>query len=442
MGERLMRIVAIMSGKGRVGKTTTCLGTALALQELGFQPAILDLDLENPSMAGRDGATGLVREDLSFPGEQIQAPRWFGIPVMSVSLLPLADFADTPTMIDEEAKHFLIGQLFKEVDWAGSDLLIVDLPPGSGEEVRGLLQLALDGAVIVTSPQRISEAAVRKVMVMAAEYRIPLFGIVENTLYGIEGEAGSRLAQQFQVPLLARLEWSQEILQAMEDHIPIPHMSFLPVAQALASRLLMLEPETQYPLEVLSEPEPLGEGGHPTDIAEPWTAFRDLSDDQWAVLRELLPPHHQTGRTRVDDRALLNGILWVYTTRQPWSAMPQRYGKWATAKKRVERWKQGGFWANVLSQAREFGYAKMEGDFEQPDHDAAVLRDGDQAGQQARPGAQGAAEVPGGQPAQRSDHPAAAPTGDSWRCSRLAQALRRGTAEARGGGGRGLLRLP
>ena len=409
-----MRIVAIMSGKGGVGKTTTCLGIALALQELGYQPAILDLDLENPSMAGRDGATGLVREDLSFPGEQIQPPQWFGIPVMSVSLLPLADFADTPTMIDEETKHSLIRQLFKEVDWAGADLLIVDLPPGSGEEVRGLLQLALDGAVIVTSPQKISEAAVRKVMLMAEEYRIPLFGIVENTLYGIEGEAGNRLAQRFQLPLLARLEWSQEILQAMEDHVPFPHTAFLPVAQALASRLLMGEPELQHPGEALSESEPLeGEGGHPHDNAEPWTAFQDLSDQHWAVLLELLLPRHRSGRTRVDDRALLNGILWVYTTRHSWKDMPPQYGKWATAKKRVERWKQGGYWDPILSQAREFGYAMTEGDFEQPDHDAAVLRDGDQTGQQARPGAQGAAEVPGGQPAQCPDYPAAAPTGDS-----------------------------
>ena len=141
-----MRIVAIMSGKGGVGKTTTCIGTALALQELGYRPAILDLDLENPSMAGRDGATGLVRQDLAFPGEKIQPPEWFGIPVMSVSLLPLADFADTPTLIDEEAKHFLIRHLFSEVDWAGTEILVVDMPPGSGEEVRGLLQLALDGA--------------------------------------------------------------------------------------------------------------------------------------------------------------------------------------------------------------------------------------------------------------------------------------------------------
>jgi len=355
-------------------------------------------------MAGRDGATGLVREDLAFPGEQIQPPRWFGIPVMSISLLPLEDFADTPTMIDEEAKHFLIRQLFKEVDWAGTEILLVDLPPGSGEEVRGLLQLALDGAVIVTSPQRISEAAVRKVMVMAEEYRIPRFGIVENTLYGIEGEAGNRLAQQFQLPLLARLEWSQDILQGMEDHVPFPHAPFLPVAQALASQLLM---------EVLAIPEPIGgDGGYLTADPEPWTAFHDLSDQQWAVLLDLLPPRYRTGRTRVDDRALLNGILWVYTTRQTWSAMPPQYGKWATAKKRVGRWKQGGYWDPILSQAREFGYAKTEGDFEQPDHDAGILRAGNQAGQPAWAGGEGPAEVSGSEPPQRSDQDAAARPGD------------------------------
>jgi hypothetical protein len=132
------------------------------------------------------------------------------------------------------------------------------------------------------------------------------------------------LAQRFQLPLLARLEWSQEILQAMEDHVPFPHAAFLPVAQALASQLLTGAAVTpQYQQGELPTPEPLCEVGYSEVDPEPWTAFQDLTDDQWAVLRELMPPHHQTGRTRVDDRALLNGILWVYTARHPWKEMPQ-----------------------------------------------------------------------------------------------------------------------
>jgi transposase len=265
-------------------------------------------------------------------------------------------------------------------------------------------QLALDGAVIVTSPQRISKAAVCKVMVMAEEYRIPRFGIVANTLYGIEGEAGHRLAQQFQLPLLARLEWSQDILQGMEDHVPFPHAPFLPVAQALASQLLM---------EVLAIPEPIGgDGGYLTADPEPWTAFHDLSGQRWAVLLDLLPPRYRTGRTRVDDRALLNGILWVYTTRQTWSAIPPQYGKWATAKKPVERWKASGYWDPILAQCTEFGYVMTEGDFEQTNVDAGILRAGNQAGQAAWARGEGPAEVSGGEPPQRSDQDAAARPGD------------------------------
>ena len=101
-----MHIVAILSGKGGVGKTTTCFGVALALQDLGFKPGVLDLDLENPSIAGRDGVTGLTRQDLRYPDELIEPPRWAGLPIMSVSLMLPDEFEGTPAMLDEKRKHF------------------------------------------------------------------------------------------------------------------------------------------------------------------------------------------------------------------------------------------------------------------------------------------------------------------------------------------------
>ena len=108
---------------------------------------------------------------------------------MSNTLMLADGFDDTPTMLDEKRKHCIIRHLFGGVDW-GTDVLVVDMPPGTGEEVRGLLQLGPSIAVVVTAPQLISESAVRKVVVM------PLFGLVENQQNGVAGEAGQRLAAQ------------------------------------------------------------------------------------------------------------------------------------------------------------------------------------------------------------------------------------------------------
>jgi ATP-binding protein involved in chromosome partitioning len=426
-----MIIIAILSGKGGVGKTTTCVGLCLALQDLGYRPAILDLDLENPSIAGRDGVTGLTRQDLAFPGEKIVPPQWYGIPVMSLSLLPLDEFQDTPTMVDEETKHQIIRHLYREVDWGNAEVLVIDMPPGSGEEVRGLLSLSPDAAVVVTAPQRISEAAVRKVMVMAEEYGIRILGLVQNCVNVVMGDAGQRLAEAFRVPLLATLEWSEEIPEAMERHEPFDCGPLLPVALKVAGTYLdqaaapsWRDAEAATP--VAEAEAPAAAAGAPRSAPaiyvgpdtqpepdlpapEPWKVFRELSDEEWEQLRPVLPPHCRGGRPRVDDRSLLNGILWVYTTRSAWAAMPERYGNRWTARMRVRRWKQDGIWDPIWRKAKELGYALTEGEFEGFDNEnvsEGVLQYGDGAGQQAWSGANGGPTIQGSGPAER-------PAGDS-----------------------------
>ncbi len=276
-----MHIVAILSGKGGVGKTTTSFGLALALQQLGFKAGILDLDLENPSIAGKDGVTGLTRKDLRYPDELIEPPRWSNIPIMSVSLMLPDEFEDTPAMLDEKRKHFIIRQLVKEVDWSDTDVLVVDMPPGAGEEVRGLLELHPDAAVVITAPQRISESAVRKVVVMAQEYRIPLLGILQNDPNGGSGEAGRRLAETYRLPLLAEVPWSQNIINSMEGQVAFNHQQFLPIAQALSATLLApqmaAQPVTDEDAELLREAEDWVAGvGQP--VVEP--ASRPSTDGQ------------------------------------------------------------------------------------------------------------------------------------------------------------------
>jgi Mrp family chromosome partitioning ATPase len=99
-------------------------------------------------------------------------------------------------------------------------VLVVDMPPRTGEEARGLLQLRPSIAVVATVPQLISEGAVRKVVEMASEYRMPLLGFVENQQNGVTGEAGNHLARDYGLPLLVQIAWSPEIPMAMDIHEP------------------------------------------------------------------------------------------------------------------------------------------------------------------------------------------------------------------------------
>jgi ATP-binding protein involved in chromosome partitioning len=454
-----MIIVTILSGKGGVGKTTTVVGLALALQVLGYRAAILDLDLENPSIAGRDGVTGLTRRDLAFPGEKIVPPTWCGIPVMSLSLMPLDEFEDTPTMVDEETKHQIIRQLYREVDWGDAQVLVVDMPPGSGEEVRGLLTLGPDGAVVVTAPQSISEAAVRKVMTMGEEYSIRVLGLVQNCVNLVDGEAGRRLSEAFGVPLLASLPWDEEIPEAMERHQPFDSDLFLPVARQVVETFLE-PPETpswraapaapsqeelveegpagvaprSAPAIFIGDPpdagppaEPKPDADAPDPTPAPWTVFREMTDQEWEEMKAVLPPHHRGGRQRFDDRALLNGILWVFTTRGYWADMPARYGNHWTARMRMRRWREDGLWEPIWRKAKELGYALTEGEFESfDDQDFAegILHHGNGAGQQARAGAPGGAEVPGGGPPERAAGGPEPPPPAGEGPSRLAEGVR------------------
>lgn len=233
-----MILVPVMSGKGGVGKTTVCMGVGLALVKQGIPTAILDLDLENPSLGT---ACGLTRKDLTFRGEHIIPPTWQGLRIMSLSLMLLPDFIYTPTLVVEERKHELITQLAKEVDWGDSEVILVDMPPGSGEEVRGLLQFPIAGTVLVTAPQSLSEAAVRRLVLMAEEYSLPILGIVENNINRAPGEAGQRISEDYKILYLGKIGWNKEIVESMEAHQPFTHQTFTTIAQAISNKYLKQE---------------------------------------------------------------------------------------------------------------------------------------------------------------------------------------------------------
>ena len=236
-----MLLIPVMSGKGGVGKTTVCIGLATALKAKGVAVGILDLDLENPSLGT---ACGMDRDNLQFKGEYIIPPLWNDIPIMSLSLLPLSDFKDTPTLADEERKHEIIYQLASEVDWGDSEILLMDMPPGSGEEVRGILQFSINGTVLVTAPQQLSETAVRRVIMMSHEYEIPIIGILENNINQASGEAGVRLSEEYNLKYLGKVGWTKTIGEAMEAHEAFNHKTFDRLAQIIEDRLSEHKGET------------------------------------------------------------------------------------------------------------------------------------------------------------------------------------------------------
>ena len=93
------------------------------------------------------------------------------------------------------------------------------------------------------------------------------------------------------------------------------------------------------------------------DEDEPWKLFHEMTDEQWEGLEELLPEKMH------GERARFNGILWVFTTRNRWRDMPEKFGKYNTARNRAQRLRDQGFWHMFMEQAKEFGFARTKGEF-------------------------------------------------------------------------------
>ncbi len=123
----------------------------------------------------------------------------------------------------------------------------------------------------------------------------------------------------------------------------------------------------------------LGPDGGPDLVGEPWKDYRDLDDDDWAALKLFLP------ETMGEDRALISGVLWVFTTRGVWKDMPAHFGNFNTARGRVTKLRSMDLWEPFIAKAKELGYALTRGEYVDNERrdDPAILRDGDGPGEQA-----------------------------------------------------------
>ncbi|RBH93239.1 iron-sulfur cluster carrier protein ApbC [Xanthomonas oryzae pv. oryzae] len=208
---RIRNVIAVASGKGGVGKSTTAVNVALALCQLGARVGVLDADIYGPSVPAMLGLSGRPE---SPDNRSIEPLRAFGIEAMSIGLL--VD-QDTPMIWRGPMATSALTQLFNDTLWGDLDYLLIDLPPGTGDIQLTLSQkIPVAGAVIVTTPQDIATLDARKALKMFEKVEVPVLGIVENMavhtcsncghrehLFGEGG--GERMAAQYGVPLLGSL---------------------------------------------------------------------------------------------------------------------------------------------------------------------------------------------------------------------------------------------
>ena len=170
-------VVAVASGKGGVGKSTVTVNLAIALNRLGLKVGILDADIYGPSMPRMLGISGQPRSD----GEKLEPMRGHGVSCMSIGFL--VD-PDQPTIWRGPMVMGALEQLFGDVNWGELDVMLVDMPPGTGDAQLTMAQkVPLKGAIIVSTPQDIALIDARKGLNMFRQTEVPVMGMVENMSY-------------------------------------------------------------------------------------------------------------------------------------------------------------------------------------------------------------------------------------------------------------------
>ena len=180
-------IVAVASGKGGVGKSTTSVNLALALTALGQRVGLLDADIYGPSQPRMLGITG---KPTSPDGKKLRPMANYGVRVMSMGFL--VD-EDAPMIWRGPMVQSAIQQMLTDVEWGELDVLVVDLPPGTGDAQLTMAQrVPLAGAVIVSTPQDIALLDARKALNMFRKVDVPVLGIIENMSYFLCPHCGGR----------------------------------------------------------------------------------------------------------------------------------------------------------------------------------------------------------------------------------------------------------
>lgn len=219
-------VVAVASGKGGVGKSTTSVNLAVAMARRGARVGLLDADIYGPSVPRMLGLSGKPDSD----GKRIQPKEAYGLKVMSIGFL--VD-EDTPMIWRGPMVMSALEQMLRDTNWGELDVLVVDLPPGTGDAQLTMAQrVPLTGAVIVSTPQDIALLDVRRGVAMFDRVSVPTFGVIENMSYyhcpncgheaHIFGHGGAKaLADELGAELLAQIPLDLEIRTTSDEGRPI-----------------------------------------------------------------------------------------------------------------------------------------------------------------------------------------------------------------------------
>lgn len=249
---RVRNIVAIGSGKGGVGKSTTAANLALALADTGLRVGVLDADIYGPSIPTMLGLSG--RPD-SPDGKSIVPMRAHGVQTMSIGFLVEQD---TPMIWRGPMATSALTQLLGDTLWGEGeeplDVLVVDLPPGTGDIQLTLAQkIPVAGAVIVTTPQEVATLDARKALKMFEKVQVPVLGLVENMAQHVCSNCGhvehlfgsggaERMAAQYGVPMLGSLPLEIAIREQGDLGVPVvraaPQSAAAEAYRRTAARLL------------------------------------------------------------------------------------------------------------------------------------------------------------------------------------------------------------
>ena len=239
--KRIKHQILVLSGKGGVGKSTVAVNLAVSLALSGKSVGLLDIDIHGPS----------VPKILNLEGKAVQAVGNTILPIDMVGNLKVMSIgfllrgSDDAVIWRGPMKYQMIKQFLKDVQWGDLDFLIVDSPPGTGDEPLSVVQLLenADGAIIVTTPQDVALSDVRKGITFCRNLSLPVIGVLENMSGFVCPKCGERtdifksgggehMAGQMNVPFLGRIPIDPQIVQSCDSGRPyIQHCSSSPTAK-------------------------------------------------------------------------------------------------------------------------------------------------------------------------------------------------------------------